>query len=127
MKASEFYPVVVFDGSCGFCRNILNFLRDRYDFPGVNFLPYSNENAELWNFPPEIIERHNTYMYYMTSSTEFHRGYFAFQQLFAVNKDLKNLSHWMRFRVFKIFGTMIYILISRNRRRLSGRNSSCGI
>jgi predicted DCC family thiol-disulfide oxidoreductase YuxK len=127
VRESQDYPIVVFDGTCGFCKNVLNFLKSKYDFSGVTFLPYSDETAVLWKFPEEIVEQHKNYMFFVVNSTEFHRGYFAFQQLFAANEDLKKISNLMRFRIIKLVGKAVYMVISRNRRKLSGRNASCGI
>jgi len=127
MKNDKTYPVVVFDGSCGFCLSCLNYLQKKFDFSNVCFLPYSHENAKLWNFSKEVIEQHHTYMFFLKSNTECYKGYFAFQKLFSCNKSLKVISFFMKFKIIEVVGRGIYLLISKNRRKLSGRNASCGI
>ena len=127
MQNPKNYPAVVFDGSCGFCRNILNLLRKKFNFSNVEFIPYSKDAAILWNFPQEINLCHDRYMFFLTTESECYKGYFAFKNLFKTNKNLKIVAFFMGFKVIEIIGRAIYILISRNRGKLSGRNASCGI
>ncbi len=127
MQNDRTYPVVVFDGSCGFCQNSLKHLQAKFDFKNVSFLPYSDENAKLWNFSKEVISQHHKYMFYLENSTDCYKGYFAFQKLFSRNESLKAISFFMKFKVVEVIGRGVYILISKNRRILSGRNASCGI
>jgi predicted DCC family thiol-disulfide oxidoreductase YuxK len=127
MQSPRSYPAVVFDGSCGFCRAILNFLQKRFDFSNIEFIPYSKEASILWNFPEEVNLGHDSYMYFLSTESEYTKGYFAFKNLFKTNKNLKRVAFFMGFKLIEIIGRVIYILISKNRSKLSGRNSSCGI
>ena len=121
------YPIVVFDGSCGFCLKSLKFLRKRFQFKDVNFLPYTEENARIWNFPREVIVNKDRYMFFLTNNKEVHKGYFAFRMLFKTEGRLIVLHHLMLLKPIEIVGRWVYMLISRNRSRISGKNSSCGI
>ena len=127
MQSSGKYPAIVFDGSCGFCRNILNFLRKRFDFSNIEFIPYSKDAAILWNFPEEVNLGHDRYMYFLSTESEYYKGYFAFRNLFKTNKRLKLVAFFMGFKLIEGIGRVIYMLISKNRSKLSGRNASCGM
>jgi predicted DCC family thiol-disulfide oxidoreductase YuxK len=127
MGDNQTYPVVIFDGSCGFCRSSLNYLCKKYDFSSVRFIPYSDEIAKSWNFPAEINIEHKKYMFYISNTKEFYKGYFAFQQLFKTNKKTRAFSYVMRFKFIQLPGRAMYMVISKNRKKLSGGSSSCAI
>jgi predicted DCC family thiol-disulfide oxidoreductase YuxK len=127
MENHQKYPIVIFDGKCGFCKKSLEFLRERYQFTEIQFLPFSEENAKIWAFPIEVIANHDRYMFFLSSKTEIHKGYFAFKMLFKTDRRLVILHHLMRLKPIEIAGRWLYRIVSSNRSRLSGSNSTCGI
>jgi len=127
MTRASHFPIVVFDGSCGFCRKSLSFLRSRFDFSGVAFVPFSESNAIEFNFPREVSLNHTKYMYFIASETNFFKGYFAFTNLFKMDPRLKFISALMGFKIISLPGILVYNTVSKYRKKLSGSGSQCGL
>ena len=124
---NQYNSVVVFDGSCGFCRKSLTLLKTKFGFSEFLFIPFSQKDAEKWNFPQEVILNYDKYMYVITKEGDLHRGFFSFKYLFQNGSNLKFINRALDSKVIETLGRLIYRIIANNRRMLSGRNSRCGL
>jgi predicted DCC family thiol-disulfide oxidoreductase YuxK len=105
----------------------LNFLRKKYSFPDVIFLPYTEGTSIALKLPSEVIKDHNQYMFFISRENEIYKGYFAFKKLAESEIKLVFFARFMSFRIIEMLGKFIYNLVARNRSRLSGVNPKCGI
>jgi predicted DCC family thiol-disulfide oxidoreductase YuxK len=100
--------VVIYDGTCGFCRRVVSVLK-RLDAPA---------RVELVAAAPQDA------MYAITGG-ETYRGYWAFQVLLATLPSTWMLAAIMRIRLVSIAGEAVYGLIAKNRTRLGCEGNVC--
>lgn len=100
--------VVIYDGTCGFCRRVVSALK-RLDEPA---------RVELVAAAPKDAM-------YVIADGQTHRGYWAFQVLLATLPSTWILAALMRTRIVSVFGEAIYGLIAKNRARLGCKGNLC--
>jgi predicted DCC family thiol-disulfide oxidoreductase YuxK len=120
-------PIVVFDGSCGFCRKTLNYLQIKLDLSNFIFIPFSQSHAQKWNFPQEVILNYDKYMYVITPEGDIYRGFFAFKYIISKENNCKFINRILDIKLIQLLGLLTYKIIASNRGKLSGKNSTCGL
>jgi predicted DCC family thiol-disulfide oxidoreductase YuxK len=120
--------VVIYDGSCGICRKIINKLQKIEYSANISYVPSSKIETIKIPLAEEIKILAAKYMIcYEVSKDQVHLGYFAFRRILLLSRKFKIFAMIMFFPGTSLVGRFIYRFVASNRKRMSGKGSSCGL
>jgi predicted DCC family thiol-disulfide oxidoreductase YuxK len=120
--------ILIYDGSCGICRKIIKRLQKIEYSAEISYIPSSKLETIRIPLDEELKNLAANYMIcYEASKNQIHLGYFAFRRILLLSRKFRIFAIIMFFPGASSVGRLIYRLIAMNRKRISGKGSSCGL